>query len=93
MLALGTQSVFEFANDLLAQPFYTVEQYALEAGGAWPASAPARSSWARPACSMAAAPPPTGPMETGFRDRRHLREAFVRGFGVPPQALRREARV
>jgi len=31
--------------------------------------------------------------ETGFRDRRHLREAFVRGFGVPPQALRREARV
>lgn len=31
--------------------------------------------------------------ETGFRDRRHLREAFVRGFGVPPQSLRREARV
>jgi transcriptional regulator GlxA family with amidase domain len=31
--------------------------------------------------------------ETGFRDRRHLREAFVRGFGVPPQAVRREARV
>lgn len=30
--------------------------------------------------------------ETGFRDRRHLREAFVRGFGVPPQAVRREAR-
>jgi len=30
--------------------------------------------------------------ETGFRDRRHLREAFVRGFGVPPQSLRREAR-
>ena len=31
--------------------------------------------------------------ETGFRDRRHLREAFLRGFGVPPQAVRREARV
>ena len=31
--------------------------------------------------------------ETGFRDRRHLREAFVRGFGVPPLALRRESRV
>lgn len=31
--------------------------------------------------------------ETGFRDRRHLREAFVRGFGVPPLSLRREARV
>ena len=31
--------------------------------------------------------------ETGFRDRRHLREAFVRGFGVAPQSLRREARV
>ncbi|MGV2292284.1 GlxA family transcriptional regulator [Trinickia sp. YCB016] len=31
--------------------------------------------------------------ETGFRDRRHMREAFVRGFGVPPQAVRREARV
>ena len=31
--------------------------------------------------------------ETGFRDRRHLRAAFVRGFGVAPQSLRREARV
>lgn len=31
--------------------------------------------------------------ETGFRDRRHLREAFVRGFGVAPQSLRREARI
>jgi len=31
--------------------------------------------------------------QTGFRDRRHLREAFVRGFGVPPQAVRRQARV
>lgn len=31
--------------------------------------------------------------ETGFRDRRHLREAFVRGFGVPPLSLRRESRV
>lgn len=30
--------------------------------------------------------------ETGFRDRRHMREAFVRGFGVPPQAVRRGAR-
>ncbi|HEK1768732.1 TPA: GlxA family transcriptional regulator [Pseudomonas putida] len=30
--------------------------------------------------------------ETGFRDRRHLREAFVRGFGIPPQAIRRDAR-
>ncbi|MEF7616666.1 helix-turn-helix domain-containing protein [Aquincola sp. MAHUQ-54] len=30
--------------------------------------------------------------ETGCRDRRHLREAFLRGFGVPPQAVRREAR-
>jgi transcriptional regulator GlxA family with amidase domain len=30
--------------------------------------------------------------ETGFRDRRHLREAFLRVFGVPPQAMRREAR-
>ncbi|WP_093376899.1 GlxA family transcriptional regulator [Variovorax sp. OV329] len=31
--------------------------------------------------------------EAGFRDRRHLREVFVRGFGVPPQAVRREARL
>ncbi|MBN3818047.1 helix-turn-helix domain-containing protein, partial [Paraburkholderia sp. Se-20369] len=31
--------------------------------------------------------------ETGFRDRRHLREAFVRGFGVPPQAVRRDVRM
>ncbi|TDN63230.1 helix-turn-helix protein [Paraburkholderia sp. BL10I2N1] len=30
--------------------------------------------------------------ETGFRDRRHMREAFMRGFGLPPQAVRREAR-
>ena len=27
--------------------------------------------------------------ETGFRDRRHMREAFIRGFGMPPQAIRR----
>ncbi|HDS1764806.1 GlxA family transcriptional regulator [Pseudomonas putida] len=30
--------------------------------------------------------------ETGFRDRRHMREVFIRGFGVPPQAVRRDAR-
>ena len=30
--------------------------------------------------------------ETGFRDRRHMREAFLRGFGMPPQAIRRGAR-
>ncbi|MFW0753937.1 GlxA family transcriptional regulator [Pseudomonas sp. H11T01] len=30
--------------------------------------------------------------ETGFRDRRHLREAFMRGFGVTPLAVRRDAR-
>lgn len=30
--------------------------------------------------------------ETGFRDRRHLREVFVRHCGVPPQAARRQAR-
>ena len=30
--------------------------------------------------------------ETGFRDRRHLREAFMRGFGLPPRAVRRQAR-
>ena len=30
--------------------------------------------------------------ETGFRDRRHLREVFVRHCGVPPQAARRHAR-
>jgi transcriptional regulator GlxA family with amidase domain len=30
--------------------------------------------------------------ETGFRDRRHMREAFIRGFGVHPQAVRRDAR-
>ncbi|WP_241668890.1 GlxA family transcriptional regulator [Rhodanobacter glycinis] len=29
--------------------------------------------------------------ETGFRDRRHLRDAFMRGFGIPPQAVRRDA--
>ncbi|WP_425930287.1 GlxA family transcriptional regulator [Pseudomonas sp. NyZ201] len=30
--------------------------------------------------------------EAGFRDRRHLREVFIRGYGVPPQAVRRDAR-
>jgi transcriptional regulator GlxA family with amidase domain len=30
--------------------------------------------------------------ETGFRDRKHLREVFVRGYGIAPQALRRERR-
>ncbi|KJV35737.1 GlxA family transcriptional regulator [Luteibacter yeojuensis] len=30
--------------------------------------------------------------ETGFRDRRHLREVFLRGYGIPPQAVRRTAR-
>ncbi|GAP35895.1 GlxA family transcriptional regulator [Piscinibacter sakaiensis] len=30
--------------------------------------------------------------ETGFRDRRHLREVFVRRLGVPPQSARRAAR-
>lgn len=30
--------------------------------------------------------------ETGFRDRRHLREVFMRNLGVAPQAVRRSAR-
>jgi transcriptional regulator GlxA family with amidase domain len=30
--------------------------------------------------------------ETGFADRRRMREAFLRGFGQPPQAIRRNAR-
>jgi len=30
--------------------------------------------------------------ETGFRDRRHMREVFLRGFGIAPQAIRREVR-
>lgn len=30
--------------------------------------------------------------ETGFRDRRHMREVFIRGFGIPPQAIRRDVR-
>lgn len=29
--------------------------------------------------------------EAGFSNRSHMREAFLRGFGVPPQAIRREA--
>ncbi|RKP46120.1 GlxA family transcriptional regulator [Pararobbsia silviterrae] len=31
-------------------------------------------------------------VETGFRDRRHMREVFMRRFGVPPQTIRREVR-
>ena len=30
--------------------------------------------------------------ETGFRDRRHLREVFIRKLGISPQSLRRDAR-
>lgn len=30
--------------------------------------------------------------ECGFRDRRHMREAFIRRFGIPPQGVRRDAR-
>lgn len=30
--------------------------------------------------------------DTGFRDRRHLREVFIRKLGVSPQSLRRDAR-
>ncbi|MCE4556903.1 GlxA family transcriptional regulator [Roseateles cellulosilyticus] len=30
--------------------------------------------------------------ETGFRDRRHLREVYVRRLGVSPQSTRRQAR-
>lgn len=26
--------------------------------------------------------------ESGFRDRRHMRNVFVRGYGIPPQSLR-----
>jgi len=33
-----------------------------------------------------------GARETGFRDRRHMREAFMRGFGLPPRAVRRGPR-
>ena len=31
--------------------------------------------------------------ETGFADRERMRRAFVRTFGLPPQALRRKARL
>jgi transcriptional regulator GlxA family with amidase domain len=30
--------------------------------------------------------------ETGFADRRRMRQAFLRGFGQPPQMIRRNAR-
>jgi transcriptional regulator GlxA family with amidase domain len=30
--------------------------------------------------------------ETGFADRRRMRLAFLRAFGQPPQAIRRNAR-
>lgn len=31
--------------------------------------------------------------EAGFTDRRHMREAFLRAFGQPPQTIRRNARL
>jgi transcriptional regulator GlxA family with amidase domain len=30
--------------------------------------------------------------ETGFADREHMRRAFLQTFGVPAEALRRNAR-
>lgn len=30
--------------------------------------------------------------ETGFRDRRHLREVFIRKLGISPQSIRRDVR-
>ena len=30
--------------------------------------------------------------ETGFADRNRMRRAFLRAFGQPPQAMRRNAR-
>jgi transcriptional regulator GlxA family with amidase domain len=29
---------------------------------------------------------------TGFRDCRHMRDVFMRGVGISPQAVRRDAR-
>jgi transcriptional regulator GlxA family with amidase domain len=31
--------------------------------------------------------------DTGFSDRRRMREAFLRAFGQPPQAIRRNAKL
>jgi transcriptional regulator GlxA family with amidase domain len=31
--------------------------------------------------------------ETGFLDPRRMRQAFLRRFGLPPQVIRRNARV
>jgi transcriptional regulator GlxA family with amidase domain len=31
--------------------------------------------------------------ETGFVDRERMRRAFLRAFGQPPQAVRRNARI
>jgi len=31
--------------------------------------------------------------QTGFSDRDHMRRAFLRAFGQPPQVLRRNARL
>jgi transcriptional regulator GlxA family with amidase domain len=31
--------------------------------------------------------------QTGFSDRDHMRRAFLRAFGQPPQVLRRNARI
>jgi len=31
--------------------------------------------------------------ETGFADRERMRRAFLRSFGQPPQAMRRQARM
>ncbi len=37
-------------------------------------------------------PQPRQTLQTGFADRERMRQAFVRVFGLPPQAMRRQVR-
>jgi len=67
-----------FAKDVGLTPAKAVERLRLEA--------------ARGAVDGSARPIEAIALETGFGDAERMRQAFVRAFGQPPQALRRAAR-
>jgi transcriptional regulator GlxA family with amidase domain len=99
--------VMSWARERLAEPL-PVERLAQEAGmsprnfarvftarmGITPAKAVERLRLeaAREAVETSSEPIDLIARKTGFADPERMRRAFIRGFGQPPQALRRAAR-